>query len=88
MTTYMALARKSGLEIAQYRGRAEGVLERTKEGIVFTRIGLQVSIVAPPSIVDEARKLVETAKKYCIVSHSLKRLVEVEATIVARVLAA
>ena len=81
MTTYLALARKSGLEIGQYRSRAEGILEKTKEGIVFTRIALQVSIVAPEPRVEEARKLVETAKKYCIVSNSLKRPVEVEATV-------
>jgi organic hydroperoxide reductase OsmC/OhrA len=81
MTTYMVLAKKAGLEIGGYRSVAEGVLEKTKEGIVFTRIALQVSILAPPSRQDEARKLVETAKKYCIVSNSLKRPVEVEATV-------
>jgi organic hydroperoxide reductase OsmC/OhrA len=81
MTTYMVLAKKSGLDIGEYRSRAEGVLEKTKEGIVFTRIGLQVSILTPASRLDEARKLVETAKKSCIVSNSLKRPVEVEATV-------
>jgi organic hydroperoxide reductase OsmC/OhrA len=81
MTTYLVLARKSGLDIGQYRSRAEGILEKTKEGIVFTRIALQVSIAAPAARVDEARNLIETAKKYCIVSNSLKRPVEVEATV-------
>jgi organic hydroperoxide reductase OsmC/OhrA len=81
MTTYRVLAAKAGLEIGGYRSVAEGILEKTKEGIVFTRITLRVSIVAPPSRVEEARKLVDTAKKYCIVSNSLKRPVEVEATI-------
>lgn len=81
MTTYMVLARKSGVEIGGYRSVAEGVLEKTKEGIVFTRIVLRVSIVAPPSRVEDARTLVESAKKYCIVSNSLKRPVEVEATV-------
>jgi organic hydroperoxide reductase OsmC/OhrA len=83
MTTYMVLARKVGLEIMAYRSTAEGVLEKTREGIVFTRIGLQVSILAPSSRLEEARKLVETAQKYCIVSNSLKRPVEVEATVTA-----
>src|SRR5881394_3164831 len=72
MTTYMVLARKSGLEISQYRSKAEGVLEKTKEGIVFTRIALHVSILAPPARLEDAARLVETAKKYCIVSNSLK----------------
>ena len=81
MTTYMVLARKAGLEIGHYRSQAEGILEKTKEGIVFTRISLQVSILAPASRLEEARKLVEAAKRYCIVSNSLKRPVEVEATV-------
>jgi len=81
MTTYMVLAKKVGLEIAQYRSRAEGVLEKTREGIVFTRIGLQVEIQAPAERLEEARKMVDAAKKYCIVSNSLKRPVDVEAAV-------
>lgn len=34
-----------------------------------------------PHRYEEARKLVETAKKYCIVSHGLKRPVEGEAAV-------
>ena len=83
MTTYMVLARKAALELSRYRSRAEGVLEKTKEGIVFTRIALHVSILAPESRLEEAAKLIETAKKYCIVSNSLKRPVEVESTVEA-----
>lgn len=85
MTTYLVLAKKARLEIGGYRSVAEGVLEKTKEGIVFTRIALHVAIVAPAERVEEARALVETAKKYCIVSNSLKRPVEVEATVAAGV---
>jgi organic hydroperoxide reductase OsmC/OhrA len=83
MTTYMALARKVGLEIASYRSQAEGVLDKTKEGLVFTRIGLRVEIQAPPERLEEARRLAETAKKYCIVSNALKRPVELEAEVKA-----
>lgn len=81
MTTYLALARKSGVEIGQYRSEAEGILEKTREGLVFTRIALRVSIQAPPSCLEEARKLVDAAKKHCIVSNALKRPVDVEATV-------
>jgi organic hydroperoxide reductase OsmC/OhrA len=40
-----------------------------------------VEIHAPAGRLEEARTLLETAKKYCIVSNSLKRPVEVEATV-------
>ena len=81
MTTYMALARKAGLEVASYRSEAEGILDKTKEGLVFTRIGLRVEIQAPAERLEEARRLVETAEKYCIISNSLKRPVVVEAMV-------
>ncbi|MBI3854558.1 MAG: OsmC family protein [Planctomycetes bacterium] len=81
MTTYQALAKKAGLEIGGYRSRADGLLEKTREGIRFTRITLRIAIFAPASRLDEARRLIETAKKYCIVSNALKTPVEVEATV-------
>jgi organic hydroperoxide reductase OsmC/OhrA len=81
----MALTRKVGLEVASYRSEADGTLDKTKEGLVFTRVALRVEIQAPLERLEEARKLVETAKKYCIVSNSLKRPVEVEADVRAGV---
>ena len=87
MTTYMALSRKISLDVISYRSEAEGVLDKTKEGLGFTRIVLRLEIRVPPERVEEARKLVETAKKYCIVSNSLKRPVEVEAAVDAAELA-
>jgi len=81
MTTYMVLARKAGLPIGRYRSRAEGLLEKTREGIVFTRVTLRVEIGAAAERLQEARTLLDTAKRYCIVSNSLKRPVDVESTI-------
>jgi organic hydroperoxide reductase OsmC/OhrA len=83
MTTYMVLAKKAELPVSRYRSVAEGLLEKTKEGLVFTRIVLRVDLRVPGARVEEARKLLETAKKYCIVSNSLKRPVELESTVQA-----
>ena len=80
-TTVKVLARKVGLEIDSYRSLAEGILEKTREGIVFTRIALDVSLRVPSARVEEARALLETAKKYCIISNSLKRPVELRARV-------
>lgn len=81
MTTYMVLAKQAGLQVATYRSGAEGILEKTKEGIVFTRITIRVAIDAPTDRLEDTRKVLETAKKYCIISNSLKRPVEVESEI-------
>ena len=83
MTTFFALSRKAGLEVGHYRSRADGLLEKTHEGLVFTRVTLHVSVSAPGPRLADVRKTLETAKKYCIVSNSLKRPVELEATILS-----
>jgi organic hydroperoxide reductase OsmC/OhrA len=82
MTTYMALAKKSGLETGRYQSRVEGVLEKTREGILFTRFTIHVDIEAPKTRLEEVRKTLEAAKKYCIVTNALKLPVEMEASIV------
>ena len=79
MTTFFALARRAGLEPAAYRSRAEGTLDKTPEGLVFTRILLRVSIRSARA--EEARRILDAAKKHCIVSNSLRRPVELDATI-------
>lgn len=81
MTTYLALCRRAGLELGSYRSRAEGVLEKTREGLAFTRISLRVSLQAPAGRVEEARALLESSKKHCLVSNALKRPVDVEAVV-------
>jgi organic hydroperoxide reductase OsmC/OhrA len=81
MTTYQALVKRAGWEIAGYRSEAEGILDKTREGLVLTRIVLRVAIQVAAERVEEARKILETAKKYCIVSNSLQRPVEVEGTV-------
>ena len=81
MSTFFSLAKRAGLEVAGYRSRAEGTLDKTPEGLAFTRILLRVSIQAARA--EEARKILDSAKKHCIVSNALKRPVEVEASIEA-----
>lgn len=83
MTTYMAMAKKFGVQVSRYRSRAEALLDKTRDGIVFTRIALRVEIEAPADRLEEARNVLETAKKYCIVSNSLKQPVEVEGVVEA-----
>lgn len=83
MTTFLALAKKSPLDLSAYQSRAQGTLDRTKEGLVFTDITLHVKITVPAGNVERAEKLIETAKKYCIVSNSLKRPINLDASVVA-----
>lgn len=77
MTTFFAVAEKSRLRVDGYRCRAEGTLDKTEEGIVFTAITLNVSLAAADQDWERAERLLETAKKHCIVSKSLKTPVKV-----------
>lgn len=81
MTTFASIAAKSKLAVSGYESRAEGLLDKTPEGMRFTRILLKVSIRAVDA--DKASRLLDLAKKHCIVSNSLARPVEVEGSVMA-----
>ncbi|MBI5245673.1 MAG: OsmC family protein [Elusimicrobia bacterium] len=81
MTTFAAIAAKSKLDYSGYESRAEGVLDKTPEGLRFTRITLRVTVSGADP--DKAARLFELAKKHCIVSNSLRVPVEVEAAVAA-----
>lgn len=81
MTTFAAIAAKSKLDYAGYESRAEGVLDKTPEGLRFTRIALRVAVSGADS--EKTLRLLELAKKHCIVSNSLRVPVEVEAAVAA-----
>jgi organic hydroperoxide reductase OsmC/OhrA len=78
MTTFDALAARERLEVSHYESRAEGVLDKTREGILFTSITLHVDVdVAAASDVARAERVLAAAHRYCIVSNALKPSVQV-----------
>jgi organic hydroperoxide reductase OsmC/OhrA len=83
MTTFFALAKKAALPVASYRSRAEGVLEKTKLGILFTKLVMRPELRVAAADVDRARKTLESAERHCIVSNALKCPVELAATVTA-----
>lgn len=84
MTTFLAVAAKSRLAVAAYESRAEGVLDKTPEGLGFTRLAVRVTLAVAEEDRERAARLLETAKRHCIVSNSLKRPIELEAEIKGR----
>ncbi|MDX6767956.1 MAG: OsmC family protein [Elusimicrobiota bacterium] len=77
--TFAAVAAKSQLAWSDWKSAAEGTLDKTPEGLRFTRIALKVSVRSPDA--EKAGRMLELAKKHCIVSNSLRQPVEVEATV-------
>jgi len=79
MTTFAAIAAKSKLEYSGYESRAEGTLDKMPEGLRFTRIVLKVTVRCAET--EKASRLLDMAKKHCIVSNSLRQPVELEGTV-------
>jgi len=83
MLTWISLNRRSAIELKGWESTGSGTLDKTKEGLVFTEFRLKLRLSVPSERVEEARKLVETAKKYCIVANALKTPVSLEVEVSA-----
>ena len=83
MLTWVSMNKRSQIPLKGWESKGESVLEKTKEGLVFTSFKLSVALKTDAARVDEARKLLETAKKYCIIANSLKTAPTLDAVVEA-----
>jgi organic hydroperoxide reductase OsmC/OhrA len=84
MTTFLAIAEKSRLDVVSYRSSAIATLENVENGgMGFTRI-LVRPIVKLRNADDrqKARRLLEKAEKYCLVTRALNVPIQCDASIV------
>ncbi|HVA67620.1 MAG TPA: OsmC family protein [Elusimicrobiota bacterium] len=81
MTTFMAVAKKSKLAVLGYESRAEGTLDKTAEGLLFTEVTLRPVVKVSAQDAERVGRLLELAKKHCLVSASLKTPVTVKSLI-------
>ena len=79
MSTFAAVAEKSQLVYADYTSVAEGTLDKTPEGLRFTRILIKATVKAADA--EKAERMLALAKKHCIVSNSLRQPVELQTTV-------
>jgi len=69
MTTFFALANRKELQIAEYTSEIQGTLDKTRDGIVFTELKMEVTFQT--DLPEKAQQVLKMAKKYCIVSNTL-----------------
>jgi len=79
MTTFAAVAESSRLEFKSLTVDAEGKLEKTASGYELTEIVLKPALtVRSVNDIDRAGRLLEKAKKHCIVSNAMRTPVRIE----------
>ncbi len=77
-TTLRSLTRRQDVDFTNYRSTIRGYLDKSTAGIVFTRIELDVSLHASTADLEKLRTLLQSAKKYCIISNALKTEVQLK----------
>jgi organic hydroperoxide reductase OsmC/OhrA len=83
MATFLAIAENSKLEFSVYRSEAEGVVEKTDEGMQVTQITIRATVtIADESRRDRAVRILEKAEEHCLVSKSMKTHVILEPEII------
>lgn len=82
MTTFLAVAERAKLTVADYQSRTEAALDKTAEGLAFTRVLIRVRLSVYADDAARAQELLLKAKKHCIVSNALKTPPELEVEVV------
>ena len=74
MTTFLAIAENSKLDIVRFKAAATGKLEKTNgRGFVMTEIILHPQLViADARDFDRANRILDKAEKHCLISNSIK----------------
>ncbi len=83
MTTFLAIAANSKLAFREYSSSAEGLLEKTPEGLRITKIVLRPRLVIiDAAAVDRAKRILERAEQLCLISACMKTQMVLEPEVV------
>ena len=74
LTTLLHFIRKKKLSLVSYESRAEGVLEKTEKGLVFTSISVEtwLKLENASNAAKTVEDLAQLVEKYCLVSNSIQ----------------
>lgn len=82
-TTFLAIAERARLQYVDFVCRAEGILEKSEgKGFWFTKIDLFPELtISDEEARERAENVLETSKKYCLVTNSMNSSVSLNSTI-------
>jgi len=72
LATFLSLSKRKDFRAISYESLTTGTLEKTPDGLLFTRLDHTVDLCVNPGEEEQGRKLAEAAHKYCLISNSLK----------------
>lgn len=83
MTTFLAIAENSKLDIVSFKAGATGKLEKLSDhGFVMTEITLRPTLViSNPRDFERANRILEKAEKHCLISNSIRSETKLKAEI-------
>lgn len=72
MLVFYHFAEKSGTAIEFYEADAEGTVEKTRDGLRFTKVNVQARVkIQTEDVTGKLHELAELAEKFCLVSNSV-----------------
>ena len=72
MLVFYHFAEKSGVAIESYQADAEGTVEKTRNGLRFTKVSIQAKVkIKAADVAGKLHELSELAEKFCLVSNSV-----------------
>ena len=72
MLVFYHFADKSGVAIESYEADAEGTVEKTRNGLRFTKVSVQAQVkIQATDGTGTLQELAELAEKFCLVSNSV-----------------
>ncbi|HEX7842445.1 MAG TPA: OsmC family protein [Kofleriaceae bacterium] len=77
LTTFEAFAARDRIELLTWRATANGTVEQTPEGPMFTSIVLELDIEIAGNV-EQLEATLEDAKRYCLVQNALRVPVVIE----------
>jgi organic hydroperoxide reductase OsmC/OhrA len=81
MATFRAIAARGAVTVEAFESEAEGVLDRAPAGLAFVSIDLRVALRVATGQAELAERLLQSAKRHCIVANSLNAPVRLTSTV-------
>jgi len=82
MTTFLAIAEYSKLDFISFECHAEGILEKIEGKYLMTKIILKPILTIPEiDKFEKAQRVLEKSENACLISNSIKSVVQLRATI-------